>query len=179
MEGAVVKPHLYVHNRVACQSALVHSLDDALLDRWDELAGDSATDDGVLELETRAAGERRDLYPRVPKLAAAAGLLLVAPLGLGPARDRLLERHLRGPGIYLHPIPARAPRGYLLPYLPSARARGTGPRRRPVLSPRRPSPPHRVSSLLPRTPSSPPEVLRARRLSGRRADTECRRCGCP
>src|SRR5215204_4075232 len=107
MEGAIVEPHLYVHNRVACQSTLVHSFDDALLDRRDELAGDSATDDGVLELETRAAGERRDLYPRIPELAAAAGLLLVAPLGLGPAGDCLLERHLGCPGVHLDPIPAR------------------------------------------------------------------------
>src|ERR671911_1564604 len=107
VKGAVVELHLYVYHLVACQGALVHTLDDALLPRRYELAGDGATDDGILELEARAAGERRDLYPRIPELAAAAGLLLVAPLGLGPARDRLLKRHLRGPGIYLHPIPAR------------------------------------------------------------------------
>src|SRR5215217_5797316 len=90
VEGPIVEADLHVHYRIAGQSALVHRLDDPLLDRRYELAGDGAADDGVFELEPRATGQGRDFDPRVPKLPATAGLLFVASLGLGGARDRLL-----------------------------------------------------------------------------------------
>ena len=106
MEGAVVETNLYVYHGTAGEHALPHRLQNALLDRRDVLAWDSAADDAVLELEARAAGERRDLYPRVPELPPAAGLFLVASLGLGRGGDGLLERHLRGAGLNLDPVAA-------------------------------------------------------------------------
>src|SRR3712207_2989374 len=99
VEGTVVEPHLEVHDGVAGDGALAHRLDDALLDSWDELPGDGAADDCVLELEALSTREGRDLDPRVPNLPAPAGLLLVAALGLGCALNRLHERDLRRPSL--------------------------------------------------------------------------------
>jgi hypothetical protein len=81
-----------------------HRLDDPLLHGGDELARDGAADDAVLELEARAAGQRGELDPGVSELAPAAGLLLVAALGLGRALDRLHKRHLRRPRLDLDPV---------------------------------------------------------------------------
>src|ERR687885_2152774 len=104
MEGAVVEAHLHVDDGVAGDASAGHGLDDPLLYGRDELAWDGAADDGVLELEARAAGQRGDLYPRVAELAAAAGLLLVATLRLGGTRDRLHEGHLGRPRLDLDPV---------------------------------------------------------------------------
>ena len=55
-------------------------------------------------------GQRLDLDVAVAELAAAAGLLLVAPVGLGGAADRLLVGHARrlerdlGAEARLHPV---------------------------------------------------------------------------
>src|SRR5918999_106712 len=104
VEGAVVEANLHVHDRVAGDGALAHRLHYPLLDRRDELARDRAPHYGVLELEALAARERGDLDPCVPELPPAACLLLVAALGLGGPRDRLLERHLGRPCLDLHPV---------------------------------------------------------------------------
>src|ERR687897_2015793 len=104
MKGAVVEAHLHVDHGVAGDVSPRHRLDDALLHGGDELARDGAADYGVLELEARAAGQRGELYSRVAELAAAAGLLFVAALGLGRARDRLHKRHLRRPRLDLDPV---------------------------------------------------------------------------
>src|SRR5829696_1307591 len=89
VEGAVMQAHLHVDHRVAGYVPPCHRLDYALLYSGDELARDGAADDGVLDLEARTAGQRGELYPRVPELAPAARLLLVAALGLGRTCDRL------------------------------------------------------------------------------------------
>ena len=66
---------------------------DPGLDGLDELLGDGAARDVVLEDETLAGGGE-DLDLGVPVLPAAAGLLDVPALGLGFLADRLLVGHL-------------------------------------------------------------------------------------
>src|SRR5829696_513776 len=104
MKRAVAEAHLHVNHGVAGDIPAGHRLDDSLLHRRDELARDGAADDAVLELEARTAGQRGELYPRVAELAPATGLLLVAALGLGRARDRLHKGHLRRPRLDLDPV---------------------------------------------------------------------------
>src|SRR5215207_303017 len=104
MKRAVVEAHLHVNHGVAGDVPPSHRLDDSLLHCRDELARDGAADDAVLELEARTAGQRGELYPRVAELAPATGLLLVAALGLGRARDRLHKGHLRRPRLDLDPV---------------------------------------------------------------------------
>src|SRR5215210_6468560 len=104
VKGAVVEAHLHVHHGVAGDVPSRHGLDDPLLHRGDELARDGTADDAVLELEARTAGQRGELDPRIPELAPAAGLFLVAALGLGRAHDRLHKRHLRRPRLDLDPV---------------------------------------------------------------------------
>ena len=69
--------------------AVRHRLLAALLDRRDEALRDHAALDLVDELEAVAVGQRLDLDVAVAELAAPAGLLLVAPVGLGRPADRL------------------------------------------------------------------------------------------
>ena len=71
---------------IAEHAAVLHRLRDALLDRGDELPGDGAADDLVLELEALAPLERLDADDGDAELAVAAGLLLVLALGLGRRR---------------------------------------------------------------------------------------------
>jgi hypothetical protein len=71
-----------------------HRLLDALLDRLDELPGDDAADDLVVEHEVRLGG-RPHVDLGVAVLAAAAGLPHVAALAVGLRRDRLLVGDLR------------------------------------------------------------------------------------
>src|SRR5687768_10509158 len=85
MEGAVVETNLHVDHGVAGDVPTRHRLDDSLLHSRYELARDGAADDGVLELEARAARQRGELYSRIAELAPAAGLLLVTALCLGGA----------------------------------------------------------------------------------------------
>jgi hypothetical protein len=104
VEGTVVEAHLHVNHGVAGDVPSRHGLDNPLLHRGDELTRDGAADDAVLELEARTARQRGELDPRVPELPPAAGLLFVAPLRLGRARDGLHERHLRRPRLDLDPV---------------------------------------------------------------------------
>ena len=53
------------------------------LDGRDELTGDRAAEDVVLELEVAAARQRLDADLAVAELAVAAGLLLVPAVRLG------------------------------------------------------------------------------------------------
>ena len=80
---AVVEHDAHVDHRVAGEEAFGHGVADALLDGGDEVARDDAADDLVDELEALAARLRLHLDPGVGELAAAAGLLLVLPCGLG------------------------------------------------------------------------------------------------
>src|SRR5918995_837909 len=104
MKRAVVEAHLHVNHGIAGDVPPSHRLDDPLLHRGDELARDGAAHDAVLELEARTAGQRGELDPRVAELAPATGLLLVAALGLGRARDRLHKGYLRRPCLDLDPV---------------------------------------------------------------------------
>ena len=76
MEGSIVEPDLYVHDRTTGEHTLPHRLQYALFDGRDELAGDGAAYDRILELEARAAWQGREFYSGIPELAAASGLLL-------------------------------------------------------------------------------------------------------
>ena len=95
---AVVELDAEVDHRVAGEEALPPDLLDALLDGRDEVARDRAAVDVVHELEVLAAGQRLDADPAVGELAVAAGLLLVAAMGLGRARDGLAVGDLAADG---------------------------------------------------------------------------------
>ena len=95
---AVVEDDPEVDHRIAREEALPADLLDALLDGRDEVARDRAAVDVVHELEVLPAGQRLDLDPAVGELAVAAGLLLVAAVRLGLARDRLAVGDLRADG---------------------------------------------------------------------------------
>ena len=92
---AVVERDAEVHHRIPGEEALAADLLDALLDRRDEVARDRAAVDVVHELEVLAAGQRLDADAAVGELPVAAGLLLVAAVGLGLLRDRLAVGDLR------------------------------------------------------------------------------------
>src|SRR5581483_9482247 len=89
VELAVHECHSDVDHRVAREHALLHRLDHALLDRWDELTGDGTSEDLVDELEAGATWERLDLDAADPVLAVASGLLDVPAQTLARALDRL------------------------------------------------------------------------------------------
>ena len=57
--------------------------------------GNRPAEDVVDELEVGSAGQRLDLYLAVAELPVAARLLLVAPVSLGRALDRLAIRDAR------------------------------------------------------------------------------------
>src|SRR5688572_31487170 len=88
MERAVVQRRLEVDHGVAGDRALVGYVAHALLDACPELAWHGAADDARLERHA-GTGIGLDLEPHVAKLAAPAGLLLVAPLDLRLGADRL------------------------------------------------------------------------------------------
>ena len=95
MKRAVEKAHLHVDQRVAAENALGERLFGALPDRGDELLGHHAADDAVLEHETGAALQRRDLQPDVAVLPAPAALADEAPLAPGGGAQRLAVGDLR------------------------------------------------------------------------------------
>src|SRR5690606_41507748 len=74
-----------VDHREAGGAARLHRLLEALLGGGDEGAADRPADDGALELEAAAAGERLEVDDAHAELAVAAGLLLVATLDAGDA----------------------------------------------------------------------------------------------
>ena len=84
--AAVVDRRLEIDDRIAGQIAARGRLDDALLDRGNEVAGNGAAEDFVGELEAAAAGQRLHPDLAVAELAVAAGLLFVPSLGLGLGR---------------------------------------------------------------------------------------------
>ena len=95
MEFPVDQRHVDVDHRVPAQDAVGHRLDDALLDRGDELCGiappkilDSNTNPSPRGLERSRCRRRRT--------GRARRLLHVAAVPLGCAADRLAERDLRG-----------------------------------------------------------------------------------
>src|SRR5688572_3218635 len=89
MELAIHEFDPDVDDREPVEPALVHCLQDSLLDRGDELARDGAADDGVDELEAAAAGDGIHLDVGDAELPVPATLLLVLSLGLRMTRDGL------------------------------------------------------------------------------------------
>src|SRR5947199_10669485 len=94
MEGTVVTLGLHIDGRIAGQNPVLHRLLDALLNRRDVLPGNRAADDGILKLVPAAALHRGKLHPAVSELPPSARLLLVPPMLLDGALDRLLVRDL-------------------------------------------------------------------------------------
>ena len=90
-------------------ATLGHGLLDALLHRRDVALRDGAADDLVVELEAAAPLERLDPQHAHGELAVAAGLLLVAALGLGGAGDRLLVGDPQRLGVDVHAEAALQP----------------------------------------------------------------------
>ena len=78
-----------VDHREAGEEAAHPRVLDALFDGGDELSRDRAAEDVVDELEIAAARQRLHLDLAVAELSVPAGLLLVAPVGLGRRGDRL------------------------------------------------------------------------------------------
>ena len=76
------------------RTAAVHRFLHALLDGRDELLGDDAADDVVVEDVALAALARLDLHQHVPELATTARLLGVLVLAGDLGRDRLAVRDL-------------------------------------------------------------------------------------
>src|SRR5262249_56957237 len=77
---AVEAGDLHVDDGIAEHAAVLHRLDNALLDGGDELTRDGAADDLVDELEAGPSLLRLDAHERHAELAVAARPLLVLPL---------------------------------------------------------------------------------------------------
>ena len=85
MVAAVVELDLDARDRIAGERTVLQRLADALLDRLDELLGDDAADDLVVEDELGLGG-RAQADLGVAVLAAAAGLADELALALGLLR---------------------------------------------------------------------------------------------
>jgi len=72
---AVEKRHLHIYYRIARQDSIRKRLDDALLDRWNVLAGNDPALDGVDEFETFSLRLGFYLEHYVAVLTAASRLL--------------------------------------------------------------------------------------------------------
>ena len=101
MELPVDERDLDVDHRVPRQHALGHRLDDALLDRRDELLGDRSSEDLVLVDEAFPPRERLDLDLAHRVLPVAPALLHVPALRLRLGPDRLPVGDLRGLRLHL------------------------------------------------------------------------------
>ncbi len=101
MVGSVDDLDLEVDHGIARQHAARGGFADAVLDRLDELLGDVAADDLVLDDDARAALQRGDVDDAVAVLTVTAGLpdeLAVGVAGLG---EGFAVRHLRRAGVRL------------------------------------------------------------------------------
>src|SRR5690606_39528310 len=95
-----------VDHREAGGAARLHRLLEALLGGGDEGAADRPADDGALELEAAAAGERLEVDDAHAELAVAAGLLLVPALDAGDAAGHRLpvgDAHVLGVDVGAEP----------------------------------------------------------------------------
>ena len=102
---AVVHDDAHVLQRVARDRAFAQHLAHSFFYRGNELVGNRAAHDLVDELEARAARERLDLEVHLAELARAAGLLLVAAMAFGRARDGLAIRNARRVRLDVHAVP--------------------------------------------------------------------------
>ena len=94
MIGAIEEHGPEVDDGVASHGALLRDRPHALLHAREEALGHDSADDLRFELDP-SAGVGRQLQPDVAELAAATGLLLVAPLDLGRATNGLAVRDAR------------------------------------------------------------------------------------
>ena len=93
MRLPVGESHPEVHDGVAEADPALHLGADAAFDAGDELTGDRAADDLVVELEARTLGEGFDLDVADRILAVATGLLHVPSVSLPRTDEGLAERH--------------------------------------------------------------------------------------
>ena len=108
MVRAVEQRDADIHDREPGKGALLHHIDHTPLDRGDVLFRHAAAHHLVDELEPLARLERLQPHDNVRVLAAAAGLLHVLLVDLGPSGNRLAVGDLRGAGLHLDPeLPAQ------------------------------------------------------------------------
>src|SRR6185312_12759180 len=93
-------------NRKA-ERTLLEKIDDALLHRRDEVAGDNAALDLILKHKAGAARQRLDVNVHIAELTVTAGLPFVAAMLTNRFLDRLLIRDLRRVGDDLETVFAR------------------------------------------------------------------------
>ena len=91
----------HVHHRIAGNGTGSQRLTHAFFHGGNELVGNRSALDLVGEFETGATWQRFDAQVHLAKLAGAAGLLLVAVLGLRPLGDGFAVGDARGAGIDL------------------------------------------------------------------------------
>ncbi len=121
MVFAVEQTHFHVGHAIAGDDPSGHAGAHPFFDGWDELAGDGAAHNGVLELEAASAGQRRDIDVAHPELTAAAGLLLVLAFDvLGCAFDGFEVRNLGRQQVHLDAHAVQAIDGGLDVQLPGA-----------------------------------------------------------
>ena len=103
MIGAVIQGGLQPHQGIAGQHALVGGLPQALFHGGEEVLGDAAAEDlfGEDHVLGLILGLKAD--PHVAELAGAAGLLLVAAMGLHLFLDGLPIGDPGGTELRLHP----------------------------------------------------------------------------
>src|SRR3974390_1062941 len=90
---AVVDRHANVLQRKPRDRALHQHLLDAFLHGRNELIGNRAALDRILEFEARASRQRLESQGEFAELAGAAGLLLVPMMALRLAHDCFAVRH--------------------------------------------------------------------------------------
>ena len=95
MIRAIVELDFHVHHGIAGDDTVLHGLHDAFLHCGDEVPGNGAAEDGILELVAFTTRQWLNLDPAIAELATATGLFLVAALGLGFAPNGLTIGHLR------------------------------------------------------------------------------------
>ncbi len=86
MERAVDNVDLGIDHRITAQRPVLGRLDDALADRADELPGNPAAHNIVLNDNARAPDGRSHLQDDMAILAATAGLLNLLPFPRGGVR---------------------------------------------------------------------------------------------
>ena len=106
---AEMEDDAHVLDGVAGEHAFGEGLAHALLDGRDVLVRDRAADDGVHELEPRAALARLHLEPDLAELAVPAALFLMAVIGRRRDRDGFLVRDARRLGRDADAEPAAEP----------------------------------------------------------------------
>src|SRR6185312_15140875 len=101
--GAVDQRHREIDHGKAKRPGF-EEIDDALLDRWNEIPRHHAAADAILEKKTRTARQGLDLEHDVAELAMPAGLALVAAALRRGSLDGLLIGDLWTVGVELQAV---------------------------------------------------------------------------